>query len=363
MLEAVPSAPELRDGAPLMLLVGTAEIGVRLRLLDRDVLAAGERCFAQLHGAAPIAIPARERFILRRPSPAQTVAGGRILDPNASRLRRLRPETPPSAELGRLAAMADAEPGGILRMLVDRAGMEGVGLARASQWAGVSKARATMLLAAAPVAILGSTAAVTRSGLDEVVRALPRALERRPDGVARERLASLLPGVGEAVFDAALAILGQRGVLRSGGGTVQLRRPDQERDAARDEAAAAGKLAELLRRAGLSPPDLGALAPDKQSQRLVNRLIREGLAVRTVDVVQKRDVVFHRDAVETAKARLRPHLSRPPGLLVGEAGAVLGISRKFSVPLLEHLDAIRFTRRIRDRRVIAAPASAEAPPG
>ena len=35
------------------------------------------------------------------------------------------------------------------------------------------------------------------------------------------------------------------------------------------------------------------------------------------------------------------------------AGAVLGISRKYSVPLLEHLDAIRFTRRIADRRVLA----------
>ncbi len=361
-LEAVAEAPELSNGAQLTLLVGTAEIGVRLRLLDRDVLAAGERCFAQLHGAAPVAIPARERFILRRPSPAQTVAGGRVLDPGATRLRRLRPAAPPSADHLRLAALADAEPAEILRMLVETAGTAGVGLARASQWAGVSAARATMLLAAAPVAILGGGTAVTRSGLDEVVRALPRALERRPDGVSRERLPSLLPGVGEAVLEAALAILGQRGTVRSSGGMVQLRRPEQERDAARDEAMAAAKLAESLRRAGLSPPDIGALAPDKLSQRLVNRLIREGLAVRTVDVVQKRDVVFHRDAVETAKARLRPHLSRPPGLLVGEAGAVLGISRKFSVPLLEHLDAIRFTRRIKDRRIIAAPAAEGLPP-
>jgi selenocysteine-specific elongation factor len=72
--------------------------------------------------------------------------------------------------------------------------------------------------------------------------------------------------------------------------------------------------------------------------------------------VQKRELVFHAEAIETAKRRLAPLLATPPGLLVGEAGAALGISRKYCVPLLEHLDAIRFTRRIADRRVLARGA-------
>jgi selenocysteine-specific elongation factor len=40
-------------------------------------------------------------------------------------------------------------------------------------------------------------------------------------------------------------------------------------------------------------------------------------------------------------------------LLVTEIGAALGISRKYSLPLLDHLDTTRFTRRINDRRVRA----------
>ena len=43
------------------------------------------------------------------------------------------------------------------------------------------------------------------------------------------------------------------------------------------------------------------------------------------------------------------------GLATGEAGKALGISRKYAVPLLEHLDSIKFTRRIADRRVLAEP--------
>jgi selenocysteine-specific elongation factor len=80
--------------------------------------------------------------------------------------------------------------------------------------------------------------------------------------------------------------------------------------------------------------------------------VREGAVVRTTDRVQKRDIVFHPDAIDAARRRLAPLLGAP-GLLVKEAGEALGISRKFSVPLLEHLDAVRFTRRVADRRVLA----------
>jgi selenocysteine-specific elongation factor len=39
-------------------------------------------------------------------------------------------------------------------------------------------------------------------------------------------------------------------------------------------------------------------------------------------------------------------------MLVSEICAMLGISRKFAMPLLDHLDTIRFIRRVGDRRVL-----------
>ena len=67
----------------------------------------------------------------------------------------------------------------------------------------------------------------------------------------------------------------------------------------------------------------------------------------------RREIVFHRDAIQDAQRRLAPLLEQPPGLLVTEIGAALGISRKYSMPLLDHLDTIRFTRRVKDRRLRA----------
>jgi selenocysteine-specific elongation factor len=92
---------------------------------------------------------------------------------------------------------------------------------------------------------------------------------------------------------------------------------------------------------------------DLQSSRAVERLLREGVIVRAVDRAKGKEILFHRDAIEEARRRLSPLLEREPGLLVTEVGAALGISRKYSMPLLDHLDAIHFTRRIKDRRMRA----------
>jgi selenocysteine-specific elongation factor len=88
-----------------------------------------------------------------------------------------------------------------------------------------------------------------------------------------------------------------------------------------------------------------------QSKRAVDRLLREGIIVRAVDRAKDREILFHKEAIEDAQRRLAPLLEGNPGLLVNEITAALGISRKYCMPLLDHLDTIHFTRRVDDRRV------------
>ena len=129
-------------------------------------------------------------------------------------------------------------------------------------------------------------------------------------------------------------------------------RPDQDAGHARDLAARAARLAITLREAGLTPPDQASLAPDVATRRLLDQLVRAGIVIRAPDRVQKREILFHRDAIDQARRTLAPLLGGE-GLLVGDIGAALGISRKFSVPLLEHLDSVQFTKRVAERRVLA----------
>jgi selenocysteine-specific elongation factor len=322
-LRSTTGAPALATSAKLMLLFGTQEVEARLRLLDCDELPPGGTALAQLRCAAPVSVPAREKFILRRISPPLTVAGGRVIDPAAVRLRRRAPGV-----LTRLAAVSEAEPAGIVAAETAAAGAQGIALSRLAQLAGVSEARAAALL---PPAVLGrSRTAVSAAEWERVLAAIPGVVAAAEAEVPPDRLAALLPWAGRAVVDDAAA----------------------DRARADEDALAAARMAETLRAAGLSPPDVWVVVPDVRAKRLADRLVREGVVVRAVDKVQKRELLFHQDAVEAARQRLRPLLAGR-GLLVSEAGAALGISRKYCVPLLEHLDAIRFTRRIADRRVLA----------
>ncbi len=348
-LTAVAGASPLRTTTRLQLLFGTDEVEARLRLLDRDELSPGQTALAQLHCARPVSVPSREHFILRLASPALTVAGGRILDPATRRLRRHAPRT-----LARLAALADAEGARILAVEIQASAGEGVPVARLARLVGLAPARVVPLLPTLDMVRTRGDVIVARAALDKIVAGLPRLLQGQTAGISRERLAALVEkDVSAPVLDEAIARLVAAGTLRQDGGLIRVPRPAQEREQASQETQLADRLAETIRKGALTPPDMPSDIP---TRRMLDRLIRAGILVRTFDKVQKREVLFHHEAVEAARRQLIPLMSNGHGLLVGEAGAALGISRKYSVPLLEYLDQIQFTRRVGDRRLLTASA-------
>jgi selenocysteine-specific elongation factor len=392
-LRVVAGAPALQDGARLMLLFGTEEVPVRLRLLEGDEAGPGDVVMAQFQAARPVSVPARERFIVRRPSPPVTLGGGRVIDPGAVRLRRRDP-----AALARLRALTGAGPAEIVRIGIEAAGDAGVMPARLAQMAGVAPARAVALAQTLPVVTGRQGLMVTRTAFERVSAAVLAACAGTEDalgpvalaegvglalgwraaaavvvpegGMARHRPGNGGSGngragngwagkgrsgngrAGSAVIEEAVERLVQAGRLVRAGGAVGLRRAAREQGRVQQEQAAAGALAEAVRQGGLSPPEPGMVAPGPATRRLLDRLVRDGVLVRAPDPAQGREIFFHVEAVARARLALAPLLA-PPGLLVKEAGAVLGISRKFSVPLLEYLDAVKFTRRVDQRRVLA----------
>ena len=346
-LRAASDAPALASGARLEILIGADQVPARLRLLDRDALEAGEAAIAQLRCARPLAAPARDGFVLRAASPAVTVAGGRVLDPQTARLRRREPQ-----RLRRLGELAQAQGAARLKLVLEDAGGAGVRLLRLARLAGLSPERAAADATTLGAQRLAGDVLVEPAALERARARAAAVLEAAADPLPLKALTERLPRLGPEVVDAAVAQLAAAGRARVEGGRVRLVRAAQERARADAEADLARRLGERLRAGGLAPPDLSTEAPGPDARRALERLVRQGLAVRTLDRVQKREVLFHADAVDAARRRLAPLLA-PPGLLAGKAGRALGVSRKYAIPLLEHLDAVRFTRRVGDRRVLA----------
>jgi selenocysteine-specific elongation factor len=348
-VRAVEGAPALKNGMRLRAMLGTSEVDARLRLLDRDVLEPGQAGFAQLHCVEPVAMPAREHVILRLASPPQTVAGGRVLESATRRQRRHCPTV-----LKRLEDLRALSPEAIVAAHVQREGPEGTTLRQLSQLSALATPRIVEVLRTLSAVITRSGLVVGRADMDYLLERIASLLVPHPTGLTRDKLLSALSGrTGHAVLDAALGRLLARGVVSLRGTHFLIPRPDEDRVRVRNEAELASQIAEDLRRSGLAPPNPSTIVTGTPSKRAVDRLLGAGVIVRAVDRAKDREILFHKDAIEDAQRRLAPLLEHGSGLLVTDITAALGISRKYCMPLLDHLDTIGFTRRVNDRRVRA----------
>lgn len=87
-LTALPRSPvKLRDRLRVNLYLGTTEVPARLVLKGKSIEPGGQG-YGELRLTRPVTATYAQRFILRRPSPAMTIAGGTVLDPEPAVARR-----------------------------------------------------------------------------------------------------------------------------------------------------------------------------------------------------------------------------------------------------------------------------------
>lgn len=96
---------------------GSAEMLCRAVLLDADSIAPGESCLAQLRMETDTALKPGDRFIVRFYSPVETIGGGVVLEPDAPRKKRFRPEV-----LERLRKREEGAPALLLELQAEKHG-------------------------------------------------------------------------------------------------------------------------------------------------------------------------------------------------------------------------------------------------
>ena len=124
------------------------------------------------------------------------------------------------------------------------------------------------------------------------------------------------------------------------------------------EAGVSRRLEEAFRSAGLNPPEMEQAAADadlprRKVEEIFFLLVKQGVLVRI-----KEGMVFHREALEGLKRRIWEYRGTSETIDIAAFKELSGTTRKNAIPLLEHLDSIRVTRRDGNRRRILPP-----PPG
>jgi len=156
------------------------------------------------------------------------------------------------------------------------------------------------------------------------------------------------------VFELAAASARKAGRIEFNGSVFALpgwkpRISDPEQQLSEQLAAAFQK----ARWAAPTPEELAAtlgIAPERVAK--LTRLLQErGELVRLDD-----RVLMHRDAVEAGKQIALRLFTRRPAFTTMDFRDALGVSRKFAVPLLDHLDRARFTVRSGNNRTPGAEA-------
>ncbi len=342
----LPSAPgPLRRGGLVRFHQGTSERDARLRVLSEEP---DGSLGVELSLDEPCVLLPGDRFILRRPAPVDTVGGGIVLDAR-----------PPRRSSRRVAApVFEREAAGDVAARVARAGLRGVSPAALAAERGLAPQEIEREVEAArsagrivPAGGLLFDAASWRD-LSEKVLAAAREFHRAEPlrlGVGREELRSrCCREVPHEAWRVLLEELASAGRLRLEGDRVAL--ADHRVVLSGRDRELADRVDGVYRRAGLDPPDPGTAFQGEEPRRLeriVELLVASGRLVRIRD-----GRLFHAEALEALKGLLREYAKTSRTIDVAAFKELAGVTRRNAIPLLEHLDQERATRRVGNVREI-----------
>jgi selenocysteine-specific elongation factor len=345
----------LRHNQEVKFFSGSAEVPARTRVLGSEQIPPGEDGWLQLRLSEPVALIKGDRFILRRPSPGQTLGGGTIVDPAPRRRhRRFRPGV-----ISRLETLAQGTPEEILLQALETRGP--LTAAEAAKESGLSAAKvkplAIEMIESGRIIPLGSNGPaqlwLTRSRWAALLETAQEQLERyhltsplKP-GMMREELKSRL-GLNPKEFNGFMERVAQEGRLADEGIFVRL--PDHEIRFTPEQEAA---VKHLLRRFQADP--FGT----PSAKECVGAVGEDVLAVLTGrgELVQvSSDVLFLGETIKQARREIGRFVGRHGSITVAQARDLFHSSRKYVLGLLEYLDQQGVTRREGDARVMSDPA-------
>lgn len=330
----------LKHNSEVKLFTGAVQVSAHVRLLDDEVLPPDSEGWLQLRLSDPIAVSQHDRFILRYPSPAQTIGGGIIVDPHpARRWKRFQPQV-----IERLATRMRGTPAERIAQAANVT--EPLNRAHLQQEVGYSddelSAGLTEALAHGSIIELADGRYIATESyqrmLWQMIDDLTTFHREEPlrVGMSRESMRSRLGIKGNTLnlyLDMQDHIIAENGLLRL---------PDHEVRFTPEQHAA---IESLWQHMNYTPPSYSE-AVEAVSEPVLRALIEQGEVVqvqpevifsRTVydDMVETTLAIIDADGAITAKA-LRDHF---------------GTTRKYAIGLLEHLDALGVTRRDGDARV------------
>lgn len=346
------SAP-LRHSSEVKVFLGTAQSMANFRLLDAEELMPGQEGWVQLELNNPIVAVRGDRYILRRPSPGETLGGGVIIDPQ-SKNRHKRFD---SDLIKSLTSLAQGSPSDVLYevALGLRTATVGEIVKHSHLEAGVASQALEGLLAEGRLIALEKNSSAKND--EALVITAPHWSDLRAKtlhlvdgyhlqyplrrGIPREELKNRLD-LSARVFNAVMDKLASDGLVTTTGSLVAKIGHEIKFDSGQQI-----KVQALMRKfaqSPYSPPSLKECQAEA-GEEIVNALIETGELVKISS-----EVLFRKQDYDSMVAKIRDALIVRQRITIADVRDLFDSSRKYMLPLMEHLDSIGLTLRDGDYR-------------
>jgi selenocysteine-specific elongation factor len=320
--------------------IGTSDVGARVTRPVRNSDGDTVRFHATVVLDEELLLRAGDRFVLRRPSPEETIGGGRITDPLPPRRRKR-------------TAHANESLAEFLERMSREAGADGLPVETLPVRLGVSPSEAAELQRNSPLIEIRSRLYDPRI-VDDVEQSVETAVKEHTEnfpldqGVKIEWLRSR-SRARDDVIDFVVSRLAKRGSIEvnktfvtPSGWTAKLGEREQR---------IASGIMHAIGSLDSEPPAVSELESEfgKEVPNLLRYLARKGELVKVAD-----DRYYSPQAVESMVSKLRSSLEVGRVYSPAELKEVLGVSRKYLIPFLEFCDVSGVTDRKADGRSLGA---------
>jgi selenocysteine-specific elongation factor len=352
----------IKSGAEVRFHTGTSDVAASFYPLKGTHFEGGQSGLIQVKTKSPIVAGPSDHFLLRTLSPVQTIGGGVIVEAVEGRVKAKHPEIlqdlqeraeaifdqPRFVEycVRRAESLCATENAVAVRSKVPRDRVRAILADLAS--------RQVVSTVAAKGYIHRDTAAETEQRIVDVTARFHQQSPESP-GLLPEQLWQAVP-IDKTVLGALVDRLKAQGRLAEKNGRLAL--AEHRSTFGGEDSKQLETIEALFRDKLFSPPDAAEVARQtgiaaNKLQKLLKLLQEHGRLVLVGG-----ELLFHRDAVDRARELLLAQFTKEGRLDSVQFKYLLDTTRKFALPILDHLDRIGLTRRVGNTRFPKNP-----PPG
>ncbi len=339
--------------------LGTAEILGRIVLLDDEELPTGACANIQLLLEKPVGVWPGDHYVVRGYSPIYTIGGGVILNNNAKKRRRFKKTNKEIFELYRHGALEDQA-----LLHVEESGLAGITFTDLAVKTGIFGKKLKKILeppiSARRILIIDSekqrmiaARAFTKllAAAKDILEGFHKDNPLKP-GLPKEELRSRLArGLDQRLFQYMLNELVKNGSIVQDESIIRL---SGHRVSLKDDAKIIRQeLVASYSEAGLTPPNTNDILsrfgdyPKSLVREVLAVLVREKVLIKITE-----DLYFHAEAIDGLREKLIAFLKDEGEIDAPRFKSLTGLTRKFSIPLLEYFDKLKLTIRVGDKRVL-----------